>query len=275
MAADRAGRGIRRADGRGAADHRRFRAVRPESFPIACSASLADRNARRARFEEWIGREEASFALPPSRLALDPTDVVRIVHDGRAPDYALTRISDGDGRRIEARRVDPSIYDLPPGPERKPAVTVPTVLGRPVALLMNLPQLADDIPAGRPYAAVFAKPWYGEAAIWRSATEDGFEFLDALGRPARIGALAFDLYGGPAGRFDLGNEVWIDLPSARRLSARTRSSSAWSARPMHIPHCLPRRRITFLVRFQYWNHRRVPTGSSRSWQGGFHLTAPR
>ena len=129
-----------------------------------------------------------------------------------------TRISDGDGRRIEARRVDPSIYDLPPGPERKPAVTVPTVFGRPVALLMNLPQLAEDIPAGRPYAAVFARPWYGEAAIWRSATEDGFEFLDALGRPARIGALAFDLYGGPAGRFDLGNEAWIDLPSAALAS---------------------------------------------------------
>ena len=83
--------------------------VRSEGFPIACSASLADRNARRALFEEWIGREEASFALPPSRLALDPTDVVRILHDGRAPDYALTRISDGDARRIEARRVDPSI----------------------------------------------------------------------------------------------------------------------------------------------------------------------
>ena len=83
---------------------------------------------------------------------------------------------------------------------------------------MNLPQLAEDIPAGRPYAAVFARPWYGEAAIWRSATEDGFEFLDALGRPARIGALAFDLYGGPAGRFDLGNEAWIDLPSAALAS---------------------------------------------------------
>ena len=92
------------------------------------------------------------------------------------------------------------------------------MFGRPVALLMNLPQLAEDIPAGRPYAAVFARPWYGEAAIWRSAAEDGFEFLDALGRPARIGALAFDLYAGPTGRFDLGNELWVDLPSAALAS---------------------------------------------------------
>ena len=150
--------------------------------------------------------------------------MVRILHDGRAPDYALTRISDGDGRRIEARRVDPSIYDLPPGPERKPAVVVPTVFGRPVALLMNLPQLAEDIPAGRPYAAVFARPWYGEAAIWRSATEDGFEFLDALGRPARIGALAFDLYAGPAGRFDLGNEA-LDRSALGGARQRHRSGA--------------------------------------------------
>ena len=80
--------------------------VRSESFEIAMPQSAADRAARRALFEEWIGREEAAFALPPSMLALDPTDVVRIEHDGRTPEYQLARITDGDARRIEARRTD-------------------------------------------------------------------------------------------------------------------------------------------------------------------------
>jgi hypothetical protein len=46
---------------------------------------------------------------------------------------------------------------------------------------MDLPQLDDTAPAHQPYAAVFAKPWYGTAAIWRSATQAGFALLDTLG----------------------------------------------------------------------------------------------
>lgn len=189
-----------------------------EGFPIAMSQGQADRHARRALFEDWIGREEASFALPPSMLALDPADVVTLLHDGRAQDYALARLSDGEFRRIEARRTDPAIYDLPPGPDRTPSAAIPTVPGPPQVLLMNLPQLAEAIPAARPYAAVYARPWYGQAAIWRSATEDGFELLDVATRPARIGTLVFDFFGGRAHRFDRGNELWIDLPTGALAS---------------------------------------------------------
>jgi hypothetical protein len=192
--------------------------ITAESFPIAIDQGRADRNARRALFEDWVGREEASFALPPSMLALDPTDVVRLLHDGRVQDYTLARISDGDARRIEARRTDPAIYDLPPGPERTPSSARPAVFGPPLALLMNLPQLTDEIPAARPYAAIYARPWYGETAIWRSATEDGFELLDLIPRPATIGTLAFDLHAGPVHRFDHGNELWIDLPDGALAS---------------------------------------------------------
>ena len=57
--------------------------VRTEQFPIVYPAALAVRAARRALCEVWVGREDAAFALPPSRLALDPTDVIRLEHDGR------------------------------------------------------------------------------------------------------------------------------------------------------------------------------------------------
>ena len=36
----------------------------------------------RALLEAWVGREQAVFALPPSRLALEPGDVVQLDHDG-------------------------------------------------------------------------------------------------------------------------------------------------------------------------------------------------
>ena len=187
--------------------------VRTEQFPIVYPAALADRAARRALYEEWVGREDAAFALPPSRLALDPTDVIRLEHDGRTPDYVLARITDGGARRIEAKRTDQTLYDLPPGPERTPAYITPTVFGPPAAILMNLPQLADDIPAHRPYAAVFAAPWYGSALIWRSPSSDGFTALGTVGQPARLGTLAFEFYPGPVWRFDDGNELWVDVAS--------------------------------------------------------------
>ena len=171
------------------------------------------RAARRALYEEWVGCEDAAFALPPSRLALDPTDVIRLEHDSRTPDYILARITDGGGRRIEAKRTDQTHYDLPPGPERTPAIITPTVLGPPAAILIKLPQLADDIPAHRPYAAIFAAPWYGSALIWRSASNDGFTALGTFGLPARLGTLTFDFYVGPVWRFDNGNEIWVDIAS--------------------------------------------------------------
>ena len=187
--------------------------IRSEQFGIVYSAALAARNAQRALFEEWIGREEASFTLPPSRLALDPTDTVRLAHDGRLPEYALTRISDGENRRVEARRMDPVIYDLPPGPDRAPAVTTPLVYGPPLATFLDLPQLDEEIADWRPYVAVCAQPWYGGANVWRSAMLDGFALVDQVARPAIFGTLAFGFYAGPTWRFDNGNELWVDLTS--------------------------------------------------------------
>ena len=89
----------------------------------------------------------------------------------------------------------------------------PTVLGPPAAILMNLPQLADDIPAQRPYAAVFAAAWYGSTLIWRSPSNDGFTALGTVGQPAQLGTLAFDFFSRPVWRFDDGNELWVNVAS--------------------------------------------------------------
>ena len=56
--------------------------------------------------------------LPPSRLALDPADVIRLVHDSREIELRLVSIADSDGRGVEAVRQDRAAYDLPPGDPR-------------------------------------------------------------------------------------------------------------------------------------------------------------
>ncbi len=189
-----------------------------DSFPLAVSLEEADRRCRRALMESWIGRETLSANLPPSRLALDPGDVVSLANDGRLIDYRITRIGDAGARSIEAIRTDATIYDLPPGQYRLAKLPDAIVYGPAEVALMDLPQITDAVPAHRPYVAIFAKPWYGTAAVWRSASTSGFALLDTIGQSAHMGRLSADLPAGPLWRFDHGNELLVDLSSGTLTS---------------------------------------------------------
>ena len=185
--------------------------IASESFPMAVPPEEAERRCRRALMEAWVGRETAAFRLPPSRLALDPADAIRLEHDGRLVDLRLVSIADAEARGIEAVRQDRATYDLPPGDPRAASLTRAVVFGAPDAVLMDLPQLTEDQPAHRPLVAAHAVPWPGEMAVFRSPSTDGFELLTTFGSRARIGALASDFYAGPTSRFDLGNALVVEL----------------------------------------------------------------
>ena len=178
---------------------------------MAVPPEEAERRCRRALMEAWVGRETAAFRLPPSRLALDPADAIRLAHDGRLVDLRLVSIADAEARGIEAVRQDRATYDLPPGDPRAASLTRAVVFGAPDAVLMDLPQLTEDQPAHRPLVAAHAVPWPGEMAVFRSPSTDGFELLTTFGSRARIGTLVSDFYAGPTSRFDLGNALVVDL----------------------------------------------------------------
>jgi hypothetical protein len=185
--------------------------VTAESVALATVAADADRRCRRALLEEWVGHETASFRLPPSRLALDPGDVVRLDHDGRLTALRITAVADAEARTAEAVRTDAAAYGLAPGPDRTPRAPRPVVYGPPTVAFLDLPQLRESVPAHQPLLAVHAVPWPGRVAVWRSPGEDGFELAATLGRPARMGRLIADLWPGPPSRFDLGNVATVDL----------------------------------------------------------------
>jgi hypothetical protein len=197
--------------------------VTAESFPIAAPPEEAARRARRALAETWVGRETAAFALPPSRLALDPGDVVQLAHDGRLVDYRITGIADAGSRRIEALQQDRAVFALPPAPPRSVRLPRPPVWGAPEVVLLDLPQLTAEQPAHAPLVAAHARPWPGRLAVWRSAGEDGFELVTTFGSRARIGSLVSDLYTGPTSRFDLGNAAVVDLLSGTLTSVTDRA----------------------------------------------------
>ncbi|WGW03575.1 baseplate multidomain protein megatron [Tropicibacter oceani] len=185
--------------------------IASESIPMAVPPEEAERRCRRALMEAWTGRESAVFRLPPSRLALDPADVVALAHDGRSVALRLISIADAEARGIEAVRQDREAYDQPPGAPRPSALSQAVVFGAPEAILLDLPQLTEDQAAHRPFAAARAVPWPGEIAVYRSPSTDGFDLLTTFGTRARIGTLVSDFYAGPTSRFDLGNALVVDL----------------------------------------------------------------
>ena len=187
--------------------------ITSESFPIAVPPEEAERRCHRALMEGWTARETAAFQLPPSRLALDPSDTVLLTHDGRDLAFRLTSIADTEARGIEAVRQDLDGLDIPPGASRGATVTEAISFGAPEILLLDLPQLNEEVPAHRPLVAAFAIPWPGDMAVLRSPSSDGFELLTSFGTSARIGTLVEDFHAGPTSRFDLGNALVVDLYS--------------------------------------------------------------
>ena len=88
--------------------------VSSDSFPMAVPPEEADRRCRRALMEAWIGRETGAFRLPPSRLALDPGDVIGLDHDGRMTEMRILSLSDAEARSLETIRQDRAAYTCPP-----------------------------------------------------------------------------------------------------------------------------------------------------------------
>ena len=179
---------------------------------MAVPPEEAERRCRRALMEAWVGRETAAFRLPPSRLALDPADVIRLAHDGRLVDLRLVSIADAEARGIEAVRQDRAAYDLPPGDPRPASLTRAVVFGAP-DVGADGPAAADRGPA-RASAA-------GRGACRSLAGRDGGvpQPLDGWlraadhvrqPRPDRHAGRRTSI-AGPTSRFDLGNALVVDL----------------------------------------------------------------
>ncbi len=179
---------------------------------MAIPPEEAERRCRRALMEAWVGRESATFRLPPSRLALDPADAIRLAHDGREVEFRLVSVADSEARGIEAVRQDRAAYDLPPGDPRRPRCQS-VIFGTPEVVMLDIPQINENVAAHRPLIAAHASPWPGEIAVFRSASTDGFNLQTTFGSRARIGTLAFDFFPGPTSRYDLGNALVVDLLS--------------------------------------------------------------
>jgi hypothetical protein len=79
------------------------------------------------------------------------------------------------------------------------------------ALLLDLPTLTADEPPVLLRLAVFAQPWPGPVAIWRSFDGLSFERIALALAPATVGVTLDDLAAGPTSRWDWASRARVQV----------------------------------------------------------------
>ncbi|HEY2069836.1 MAG TPA: glycoside hydrolase TIM-barrel-like domain-containing protein [Rhizomicrobium sp.] len=186
--------------------------VAQSSLPIVMDQGQAIGVGERLLMDAWTMRESAQFALPPSRLALDPTDEVTLTSNGRPHRLRVTDIADAGARTIQAVATDPSIYETIVGPSRGVGVALPPVqTGRALLVFLDLPLLRAEQTAWDPFVAGLASPWPGSLPVLRSASDANFALDTTLTLAATIGETLADFTSGPVWRWDEVNTLSLSL----------------------------------------------------------------
>lgn len=170
-------------------------------------AAVMDRAAAERRANVWLqdlwaGREQASFALPPSRLRIAPGDVVGLTIGGRRRVLEIRELVDGSARAVSARSIDPEVFAVPLTPVQRRTPDLPPAVGPAEVVLLDLPTLPTDATPVLLRAAIVADPWPGPVAVWRSFDGQSFERIAVAIAPAIVGETLDAAPAGPAGRFD-------------------------------------------------------------------------
>src|SRR5581483_1990182 len=187
-------------------------------LPIAMNQGPAQAIAETWLEDAWAARERASFALPPSRLALEPGEVVTLAAGARSYALRITDTRDAAFKSVEARSVEPFSFDALPVPQRRRPIDVVTVYGPTSGFFLDLPLLRGDEPPQTGYAAANADPWPGAVAFYRSPSSSGYELNTIVGARPVLGKTAFGFYSGPLYRFDKSNVLRVVLDYGELVS---------------------------------------------------------
>jgi hypothetical protein len=178
---------------------------------MTTSAVAAERRAEIWLQDLWAGRESADFALPPSLIALTPGDTIAFTANGRRRLFELRDIVDTTSRAMHARAIDPEIFNVPLPPASVAPPAVPPAIGPVQVRLLDLPVFDSQEPVVLTRAAIFADPWPGPVAIWRSRDGASYELAAVATAAAIVGETLDAVPRGPVALFDDANRFRVRL----------------------------------------------------------------
>ena len=167
----------------------------------------------------WVGRETATFTMPPSLLALDPTDVVTINLPQRTATFRLTSLTDAGGREARAELTEASVFGTTAAPDRDFLPDAANSYGPVFLKFLDLPLVTGAETPHAPHVAASATPWPGGVALYKSATGAGFVLDQIVALPAITGTTTTAFNQGPTSRWDVANKVSVKLSSGDLSSA--------------------------------------------------------
>lgn len=173
---------------------------------------LADWMQRR-----WRERERVVFAVPPAQAAIDPGSVLTLPGSAGGMRFVVDEIEEGLVRTISARQ----IAGTAPGRRRPPdwdgPAAPPPLFGKPQAILLDLPMLADGDARDQFRAALWASPWRSQA-LYASPEDTGFALRSVAATPAFLGTLAAPVGPGFCGRIDRVGRITVAMHSGELAS---------------------------------------------------------
>lgn len=192
--------------------------VSQAEIPIVLAPEQAGAIAATWLHETWAARDEARFSLPPSRLAIEPGDIVTLAVGAEPRLYRVTEIGDHGTRDVTALSIDPSVYDAPLAAMRPAARRQSIGVGAPSVELIELPRLAGNEPEAALRVAAARQPWPGSIAVYRSPESAGFELAAIASRSATMGVTLDSLAAGPTSRLDHAARLRVRLESGALTS---------------------------------------------------------
>lgn len=193
--------------------------VSAADLPIVMDAPQAQAIADSMLQDAWAAREKASFSLPPSLLALEPSDMITLDASGRSFRLRITDTRDADAKAIDALSIEPRVYDAIIAPLETEAPELPSVYGPTAPYFLDLPLIRGDEPPQAGYVTAFANPWPGSIAVYRSPTTSGYQLNTLLAATPTLGKTGTDFYSGPLWRYDRSNTLRVALDAGELDSA--------------------------------------------------------
>lgn len=207
-----------------------FRAGDPLSVevPISLGDTEAKERASLILYQEWLQRTAFRFTLPPSRVKLDPTDVITVTWGTSSADLMLTQVTQGADGVLECEGVstDTVTFVAPPVESAIIAPTAQTVgtIQSVTLELLDLPLLRDEDDSPGFYLAATGtdSTWRGGAVYRASAGSTDYTSFAATPTGAVLGVATTLLADGTTTVFDMTNTVSVTVPAGMALESRTK-----------------------------------------------------
>jgi hypothetical protein len=169
--------------------------------------------------EARAAQDRAAFALPETRMAVEPGSVLNVAREEGEVILRVASTEDEGGlRRMDGHSTDPGAFAEMPAVLMADPETPPVTAGAPAFEVMDLPIPDAGDGGARLFLTAFAEPWPGAVAFHRGSGSDA-PLIASLPRQSIMGRLTEALGPGHAARWDRANTLKLRLHGGH-LSSR-------------------------------------------------------